>query len=433
MKNQFNKKVFLGKFILIILLGVICGVSCLFSSQIERALGIGDKSASFSAKEDIVDGLKVHYLDVGQGDCTFIEFPDDTTMMIDASIASYSQHIIKYVQDLGVSKIDYFVLTHSDNDHVGGAKAVFDAFEIANVYRPFQIAGKVVGGQTEPIAEETLKEYYETIYPGDIQVATNNSYANFIKSAYSETYTSGGATYKANVTVTYDGIKIPEAISAEFSFEFFAPLVRTGASKINYEETGTRGYPTKNYGNANDSSPVMLLEYHEKSFIFTGDASETVEKDVMSTLSPEEKERFKNVDVMQAGHHGSRYSNSEEFLALVSPNYFVISCGKDNRYKHPHSEVLERVKALPHTVSDYILITYESGDILFGLDKDGNLVYAANASGSGITVYYWEIALAIFVLGTIIILSVKVTKNKKATAKRAVSTAKKTVNKYANK
>lgn len=177
----------------------------------------------------------------------------------------------------------------------------------------------------------------------------------------------------------------------------------------------------------------MLLEYHEKSFIFTGDASETVEKDVMSTLSPEEKEHFKNVDVMQAGHHGSRYSNSEEFLALVSPNYFVISCGKDNRYKHPHSEVLERVKALPHTVSDYILITYESGDILFGLDKDGNLVYAANASGSGITVYYWEIALAIFVIGTIIILSVKVTKNKKATAKRAVSTAKKTVNKYANK
>lgn len=145
MKNQFNKKVFLGKFILIILLGVICGVSCLFSSQIETALGIGDKSASFSAKEDIVDGLKVHYLDVGQGDCTFIEFPDDTTMMIDASIASYSEHIIKYVQDLGVSKIDYFVLTHSDNDHVGGAKAVFDAFEIVNVYRPFQIAGKVVG------------------------------------------------------------------------------------------------------------------------------------------------------------------------------------------------------------------------------------------------------------------------------------------------
>ena len=433
MKKQFNKKVFLGKFILIILLGVICGVSCLFSSKIETALGIGDKSASFSAKEEIVDGLKVHYLDVGQGDCTFIEFPDDTTMMIDASIASYSEHIIKYVQDLGVTKIDYFVLTHSDNDHVGGAKAVFDAFEIVNVYRPFQIAGKVVGGNTEPIAEEALKEYYETIYPGDIQVATNNSYASFIRSAYSETYTESGVSYRANVTVTYDGIKIPEGTSAEFSFEFFAPLVRTGASEINFAETITHGYPTKNYGNANDSSPVMLLEYHEKSFIFTGDASETVEKDVMSTLSTEEKERFKNVDVMQAGHHGSRYSNSEEFLALVSPNYFVISCGKDNRYKHPHTEVLERVKALPHTVSDYILITYESGDILFGLDKDGNLIYAANASGSGITVYYWEIALAIFVLGTIIILSVKVTKNKKATAKRAVNTAKKTINKYANK
>lgn len=433
MKKQFNKKVFLGKFILIILLGVICGVSCLFSSQIETTLGIGKKTASFSAKEEIVDGLKVHYLNVGQGDCTFIELPDNATMMIDASIASYSEHIIEYVKDLGVTRIDYFILTHSDNDHVGGAKAVFDAFEIVNVFRPFQIAGKVVGKTAQPIEEETLTEYYETIYPGDIQIATNSSYANFVKCAYEETYLADGVSHKASVTVTYDGIKIPQDSSAEYSFEFFAPLVRTGASEISFEETVTHGYPTKNYGNANDSSPVMLLEYQEKSFVFTGDASETVEKDVLSSLSTSEKERFKNVDVMQAGHHGSKYSNSEEFLALVSPNYFVVSAGENNRYKHPHTEVLDRVKALLHTVSDYILITYESGDILFGLDKDGNLIYTANAGGSGITVYYWQIALAVFVLGTIIILSVKVTKNKKATAKRAVNTTKKTIDKYAKK
>ena len=159
MKKEFNKKVFLTKFILIVVLGIIMGVSCLFSSQIETALGIGNKSASMSAKEEIVDGLKVHYLDVGQGDCTFIQFPDNTTMMIDASIASYSSHIIEYVQDLGVSQIDYFVLTHSDNDHVGGAKAVFDAFEIVNVYRPFQIAVKKVGNETNAIDEDTYKKH----------------------------------------------------------------------------------------------------------------------------------------------------------------------------------------------------------------------------------------------------------------------------------
>lgn len=427
MKKEFNKKVFLTKFILIVVLGIIMGVSCLFSSQIETALGIGNKSASMSAKEEIVDGLKVHYLDVGQGDCTFIQFPDNTTMMIDASIASYSSHIIEYVQDLGVSQIDYFVLTHSDNDHVGGAKAVFDTFEIVNVYRPFQIAVKKVGNETSAIEEEKLKDYY----PGDVQTATNNSYLNFIRSAYSETYTKDGAEHSANVTVSYDGIVISSTIaSVSFTFEFFAPLIRAGGFEIDYASTSTHGYPTKNNGNANDSSPVMLLEYSDKSFVFTGDASETVEKEVMNTLNETEKVRFKNIDVMQAGHHGSRYSNCEEFLALVSPNYFVVSAGKDNRYGHPHQEVIDRVKALPHTVSDYLLVTYESGDILFGLDKNGNLIYSANASGSGITVYYWEIALGIFVLGTIIILSVKVTKNKKATAKRAVSTTKKTLKKY---
>lgn len=426
MKKEFNKKIFLTKFILIVVLGVIMGISCLFSSQIETALGIGKKSSSMSAKEEIVDGLKVHYLDVGQGDCTFIQFPDDTTMMIDASIASYSEHIIEYVQNLGVSQIDYFVLTHSDNDHVGGAKAIFDAFEIVNVFRPFQIAVKKVGSETSAIEEEKLKDYY----PGDVQTATNNSYLNFIKSAYSETYVKNGAMQSATVTVSYDGIVISSTkAEVEFSFEFFAPLVRSGASEFD-EATSTRGYPTKNNGNANDSSPVMLLEYNTKSFIFTGDASETVEKEVMSTLSAEEKARFKNTDVMQAGHHGSRYSNCEEFLELVLPNYFVVSAGKNNRYKHPHQEVIDRVKALPHTVSDYFLITYESGDILFGLDESGNLIYSANAGGSGIVVYYWEIALGIFVLGTIIILSVKITKNKKATAKRAVSTTKKTLKKY---
>ena len=105
MKKEFNKKVFLTKFILIVVLGIIMGVSCLFSSQIETALGIGNKSASMSAKEEIVDGLKVHYLDVGQGDCTFIQFPDDTTMMIDASIASYSSHIIEMFKTLAFRKL----------------------------------------------------------------------------------------------------------------------------------------------------------------------------------------------------------------------------------------------------------------------------------------------------------------------------------------
>lgn len=421
MKKQFNKKVFLTKFVLILFLGIVLGASCLFSDKIELALGIGSKSSSISAKEEIVDGLKIHYLDVGQGDCTFIEFPDDTTMMIDSSIASYSEHIIEYVQDLGVTQIDYFVLTHSDNDHVGGAKAVFEAFEIKNVYRPFQVAVKSKTDQT-PIDEEPLDSYVSCS-----SVAWTASYLNFIRATYTETYTENGLQHEALVYVSNDGMKIESTKEGcEFVFEFFGPLVDNSLDYF-LETEKTIGRPTKNYGNANDSSPVMLLEYKEKSFLFTGDASETVEKDVISSLDTDEKERFKNVDVMQAGHHGSKTSNSEELLTLSTPNFFVVSAGKDNRYNHPNDETIERVKSYVHSASDYLLITYESGDILFGFNSDGDLIYFANVGGSGVTIYYWEIALAIFVVGVIVILSVKVTKNKKATAKRVVSQTKKTV------
>lgn len=423
MKKQFNKKVFLTKFVLILVLGIVLGVSCLFSTKIETALGIGGKSSSLSTKQDVVDDLKIHYLDVGQGDCTFIEFPDDTTMMIDASIGSKADHIIEYVQDLGITQIDYFILTHSDNDHAGGTKKVFEAFEIVNVYRPFQVA---IQSDGTPISEDLLKDYCSMT-----SASKTASYQNFVRAIYSETYTNSGETHSSNVYVSNDGMKIESTSErASFVFEFFGPLIDSSEGEFVFEETKTHGRPTKNYGNANDSSPVMLLEYKEKSFLFTGDASETVEKGVIESLEPNEKTRFENVDVMQAGHHGSRTSNSEELLSITKPNYFVASAGSKEHYGHPHDEVIERLKTYSHSVSDYLLITRDCGDIMFGFDKNGNLIYVANAGGTGVTVYYWEIALSIFVVGVIVILSVKVTKNKKATAKRVVKQTEKTLKKY---
>lgn len=440
MTKQFNKKVFLTKFLLIIFLGIIVGVSLLFTPQIETFLGIGTKSSSFSTKDQIVGDLKVHYLNVGQGDCTFIELPDNTTVMIDASVSAYSDHIIDYVKALGVSQIDYFILTHSDNDHAGGARAVFDAFEIKNVYRPFQIAVEKADGNTRPISGEMLGDYFGlksqvvgAVTTSDVVTASNASYQKFITSAYTETYTEGTQTKSAQVYVSNDGMTIGSG--TDYTFEFFAPFIDTSyPAEFNYEETKTYGRPTKRYADdvANNSSPVILLEYQEKSFLFTGDANSKLENDVVNSLTSDERERFKDVDVMQAGHHGSRGSNGEEFLALVSPDYFVVSAGENNSYKHPHEEVLTRLDQITHSVSDYLLITFKSNDILFGFDSNNNLVYTANAGGSGKTIYYWQIALAIFAIGFVVIISVKITKNKKATAKRVVSKSKQVAKVYKN-
>jgi len=430
-KRAFDKKVFLIKFILILTLGIALGVSCLFSSQIEAFLHIGKKSSSFSAKEVLKEeDLQIHYLDVGQADCTFIMLPEGTSIMIDAGLSQSADHVIDYVKALGVSQIDHFILTHSDNDHVGGAKKIFDAFEIVNIYRPFQIARTKEGGD---YADEKLTEYVE-FFGGALSTVKTEVYRKFITAAYSETYTVNGVKKQSNVFVSYDSLTIEPKVEEEvFNFEFFAPLKREAAGEIDFNSTRTYGYPTKNYDNSNNASPVMLLEYKEKSFVFTGDAEEEVESDFLASLTASERERFKNVDVLQAGHHGSSTSNTDAFLELLVPDYFVVSCGEKSKYGHPSDSVVDKVNSLPHTISDYLITTHNSGDIIFGFDASGKLVYAAISGGMGSSVRYWQIALCAFAIFSIVVISVKITPNKKATAKRAVKETERVVKSFKRK
>lgn len=86
----------------------------------------------------------------------------------------------------------------------------------------------------------------------------------------------------------------------------------------------------------NDASIVVKLIYGKTSFLLTGDSPKKIEN-YLVWLSPKELD----VDVLKAGHHGSKTSSSEKFLEATSPVYAVISSGKDNRYGHPHKEVLD--------------------------------------------------------------------------------------------
>lgn len=424
MAKPSQKKVIAVKLLLIVILGLVLGISCFFSGPIERALGIGPKRSGFVESAQISqDALRIHYIDVGQGDSTLIEFPDGQVMLIDAGTSKSATHIIDYLKQQKVSVIDHFIVTHSDADHVGGADKVLEAFEIKNIYRPFQISVGADGRATE---YEPLGEYID-LYDKDISLVSTKTYQRFITAAYTETYTQGGVQRLSDITVFYDGLTI--AVGG-CTFEFFAPLVRAGADPIADERTG--GYPTLYYKDAfgetseNASSPIILLEYSASSFVFTGDATEAVEKDFLESLTNGERERFSQVDIFAAGHHGSKTSNCEEFLSLLKPTYVVVSCGKDNSYGHPTQEFLDRVNALPHSVNDYLLRTDLLGDIYFGF-ADGQLVYTAIKEGEGVVVRWWYIALGVFVVLTIVIISVKVTSNKAATAKRVVSQTKKTV------
>jgi len=106
----------------------------------------------------------------------------------------------------------------------------------------------------------------------------------------------------------------------------------------------------------NDASIVAKLEYGENSFLLTGDSPIKTEN-ILLKLDSE----ILDSNVLKAGHHGSRTSTAAAYAAAVSPEYAVISAGKDNSYGHPHKEVLDILQKIGvKTVS-----TAESGTIKF--------------------------------------------------------------------
>lgn len=82
------------------------------------------------------DKMRVHFIDVGQGDCSLIELPGGKTMLVDAGEAEEGWKIEEYLKSFGINKIDFLVGTHPHSDHIGGLESVINSFEIANIYMP---------------------------------------------------------------------------------------------------------------------------------------------------------------------------------------------------------------------------------------------------------------------------------------------------------
>ena len=110
---------------------------------------------------------------------------------------------------------------------------------------------------------------------------------------------------------------------------------------------------------SNDASIIAQLVYGDTEFLFTGDAPKKIEKYVAALDG-----KYLKSDVLKVGHHGSKTSTSKIFLGFASPLYAVISAGRDNRYGHPHEEVLD-------TLAEFeieIVSTYKNGTLVFQTD-----------------------------------------------------------------
>ena len=114
-------------------------------------------------------------------------------------------------------------------------------------------------------------------------------------------------------------------------------------------------YPEETGDGSNDDSVVLYGQFFGTSFLFTGDLEEKGEATLMRRF-PQLK-----VDVLKAGHHGSKGSSSTEFLHQLQPKIALISAGKNNRYKHPHRETLDRFE----NIQTQIFRTDEQGAIRF--------------------------------------------------------------------
>lgn len=97
---------------------------------------------------------------------------------------------------------------------------------------------------------------------------------------------------------------------------------------------------SEEYEDWNDYSVVIKLVFGESSIMLTGDAHVESESEILAKYDESELD----CDVLKAGHHGSRTSTGDAFLAAVSPDYVVISCGEGNSYGHPHSETLDKLE-----------------------------------------------------------------------------------------
>ncbi len=265
--------------------------------------------------------LRVHFLDVGQGDCTLVELPDNKILLIDGGngSATNDKKIMRYLNALEIETIDYLVLTHADGDHAGGLDTVLAYKTVKNVYYP---------NLENPAVNRYYAEFYEKLLDEKCKKFTSERY----------------------LTISSTKEKYP------FTLAFLSPYSR----EANAEGVGE-----------NDDSAVLWLDYQGVSVLFCGDASTLVERKLMQDDQVDAFEEigvklFENTEILKVAHHGSADSTSIDFLKYLQVQTAVLSVGKDNAYKHPDAEVLTNLSS--HGAETFR--TDENGTVILTL-KDG--------------------------------------------------------------
>ncbi|WP_410767927.1 ComEC/Rec2 family competence protein [Fontibacillus sp. BL9] len=251
----------------------------------------------------------VQFIDVGQGDCALITTPSGVNILVDGGgTVSFrkpgeswrnrkepyevgAKTLVPLLKKRGIHRLDAVVLTHGDQDHIGGLQAVLEQFPVEAL---------IFNGSLADSA--TMKKLMETANAGNIPV------------------------YAA-----YQGMKLtPDEVTM---IEFLAPPDEPFFSGVPYVKE------------QNHRSLVFRLEMEGVSFLFTGDMDVSAERKVLALEQEKGLPLPSSVDVLKVAHHGSKTSTSAEWLARLQPKLSVISVGVSNSYGHPNAGVLERLES----------------------------------------------------------------------------------------
>lgn len=219
-----------------------------------------------------LEGLTVSFIDIGQGDATLIECGGEA-MLIDSGIYAEKEDLTGYIANRGVKDLKYCVATHPHSDHIGAMDIIINRFDVETLVYPLCDSDSKTMNYVLDACDENGVSYFN---PQPM-----------------ETFTLGEATFT---------VLSPE--------------------------------PYADYGNLNNNSMVLKMEYGTTSWLFMGDAEKEVEYELI------EKSLDLSADVLKCGHHGSSTSSDVAFISEVNPAVAVISCGKNNDYGHPHRETL---------------------------------------------------------------------------------------------
>lgn len=225
--------------------------------------------------------LKINFIDVGQGDSCLITTPQNKKVIVDSGGSeSYDvgkNVLLPYLLDKRITKIDYIMISHFDTDHCKGFEYVLENIKVKNV---------IISKQSE--TSENFKQIMKIIRKKRI-----------------------------NLIIVQKETKIK--IDNFTTVDILSPQSENIAD------------------NMNDNSIVAKFEAYNFSILFTGDASEKIEKELIK-----ENINLKS-DILKVSHHGSKTGTSEEFLKSVKPKIALIGVGENNKFGHPTKDVIKRL------------------------------------------------------------------------------------------